>query len=385
MKIPLKYNLRSLLVRWVGTLMTAIGIGLTVAIFIVMSALVNGLDSTFVETGHENHLVVLRQGSLNESNSYFDRSLYDTVRLLDGIAHDSSGEPLASGEITVIINHPRLTGESSNVLIRGVSEMAFKLRPEVRITAGRKFREGVRELVVSESLSKRFKDMQLGKSIHIGRSDWRVVGLLQAGGTTYDSEIWADYEDVAQEWDRPIYSSIVIQAVDAQAAGRLKKRIEDDQRIHLQALDQKAYFKEQTVSSVGIKALGFFIAVIMGIGSCFAAMNMMYSAVIGRMKEVGTLRALGFKRRSILSSFLVESVILALMGGVLGCLMALPLHGLSTGTANFLSFSEVLFHFRITPAILLRGLAFAAIVGVLGGILPARRAAKIKLVEVLRD
>ncbi|RPJ56169.1 MAG: ABC transporter permease [Acidobacteria bacterium] len=385
MKIPLKYNLRSLLVRWVGTLMTAVGIGLTVAIFIVMNALVNGLDSTFVQTGHENHLVVIRQGSLNESNSYFDRGLYDTVRLLDGVARDSSGEPLASGEITVIINHPRLTGESSNVLIRGVSQMAFKLRPEVTVTGGRPFREGVRELIVSESLSKRFKDMQVGKSIHIGRSDWRVVGLFQAGGTAYDSEIWADYEDVAQEWDRPIYSSIVIKAVDARAVGSLKKRIEDDRRIHLQAFDQKEYFREQTVSSVGIKALGVFIAFVMGIGSCFAAMNMMYSAVLGRIKEVGTLRALGFKKRSILFSFLVESVILALIGGVLGCLMALPLHGLSTGTANFMSFSEVLFHFRITPTILLKGLAFAAIVGVLGGILPARRAARIKLVEVLRD
>ncbi len=385
MKIPLKYNLRSLLVRWVGTLMTALGIGLTVAIFIVMNALVNGLDSTFVQTGHENNLVVIRQGSLNESNSYFDRNLYDTVRLLDGIARDSSGEPLASGEITVIINHPRLTGESSNVLIRGVTEMGFKLRPEVKLTAGRMFRGGVRELLVSESLSRRFQNMQIGKSIHIARSDWHVVGLFEAEGTAYDSEVFAGYEDVAQEWDRPIYSSILIKAVDAQAAGRLKKRIEDDQRIHLQGLDQKEYFREQTISSVGIKALGFFIAVVMGIGSCFAAMNMMYSAVLGRIKEVGTLRALGFKRRSILSSFLIESVILALFGGVLGCLMALPLHGLSTGTANFMSFSEVLFHFRITPAILLRGLAFAAIVGVLGGILPARRAAKIKLVEVLRD
>jgi putative ABC transport system permease protein len=385
MKIPLKYNLRSLRVRWVGTLMTALGIGLTVAIFIVMNALVNGLDSTFVQTGHENNLIVLRQGSQNESNSYFDRNLYDTVRLLDGIAQDSAGEPLASGEITVIVNHPRLTGESSNVLIRGVTATGFKLRPEVKITAGRMFRGGVRELIVSESLSRRFKDMQLGKTIHIARSDWRVVGLFQAGGTAYDSEVFANYEDVAQEFDRPIYSSILIKAADAQAGSRLQKRIADDQRIHLQAIDQKEYFKAQTVSSLGIKALGFFIAVVMGIGSCFAAMNMMYSAVLGRIKEVGTLRALGFKRRSILSSFLVESVILALIGGVVGCLMALPLHGLSTGTANFMSFSEVLFHFRITPAILLRGLAFAAIVGVLGGILPARRAAKIKLVEVLRD
>jgi len=385
MKIPLRYNLRSLLVRWVGTLMTAIGIGLTVAIFIVMNALVNGLDSTFVQTGRENQLVIIRQGSLAETNSYFDRGLYETVRLLDGIAHDKSGQPLASGEITVIINHPRLTGESANVLIRGVSDMAFAVRPEVKITSGRKFRDGLRELVVSQSLANRFQNMQIGKTIHIGRSDWRVVGLMEAGGTAYDSEIWADYEDVAQEWDRPIYSSILVRANDAKAAESLTKRIKDDQRINLQALDQKTYFKDQMVSSIGIKALGFFIAVVMGIGSCFAAMNMMYSAVMGRMKEVGTLRALGFKRRSILSSFLVESVILALAGGILGCLMALPLHGLSTGTANFISFSEVLFHFRITPTILLKGLAFAAIVGVLGGILPARRAARIKLVEVLRD
>ncbi|HXK62723.1 MAG TPA: ABC transporter permease, partial [Acidobacteriota bacterium] len=242
MKIPLKYNLRSLLVRRVGALMTAIGIGLTVAIFIVMNALVNGLDSTFVQTGHDNHLVVLRQGALNETGSYFDRSIFDTIRLLDGVKRDPSGEPLASGEIVVIINHPRISGESANVMIRGVSEMAFRLRPEVQIVEGRRFRHGLRELIVSRSLSNRFQDMQVGKVIRIARSEWRVVGIFEAGGTAYDSEIWADYDDVAQEWDRPVYSSILLSAADPQAAERLKKRIKDDQRINLQAFDQKAYF-----------------------------------------------------------------------------------------------------------------------------------------------
>jgi putative ABC transport system permease protein len=374
-----------MLVRWVGTLMTALGIGLTVAVFIIMMALVNGLDSTFVETGHDNHLIVIRQGSQNEVNSYFDRDLFQTVRLLDGIARGANGEPLAAGEIVVIINHPRATGESANVMIRGTSKVGFDLRPEVKLIAGRRFRSGLRELIVSESLSKRFQNLELGKTIHIGRSDWSIVGVSQAGGTAYDSELWGSYDDIAQEWDRPLYSSIVLQAQDASAAGRIRTRIEDDRRIHLQAFDQKKYFKDQTSSSLGLKALGVFIAVVMGIGSCFAAMNMMYAAVIGRSKEVATLRALGFPRRSILASFLVESVLLALIGGVLGCLLALPAHGISTGTANFLTFSEVLFNFRITPKIAAAGLAFSAFVGVVGGFLPALRAARTKLLDVLRE
>ena len=270
-------------------------------------------------------------------------------------------------------------------MIRGTSKVGFDLRPEVKLIAGRRFRSGLRELIVSESLSKRFQNLELGKTIHIGRSDWSIVGVSQAGGTAYDSELWGSYDDIAQEWDRPLYSSIVLQAQDASAAGRIRTRIEDDRRIHLQAFDQKKYFKDQTSSSLGLKALGVFIAVVMVIGSCFAAMNMMYAAVIGRSKEVATLRALGFPRRSILASFLVESVLLALIGGVLGCLLALPAHGISTGTANFLTFSEVLFNFRITPKIAAAGLAFSAFVGVVGGFLPALRAARTKLLDVLRE
>ncbi|MDA2925539.1 ABC transporter permease, partial [Acidobacteria bacterium AH-259-L09] len=247
MKIPLKYNLRSLWVRRVGTLMTALGVGLTVAIVITMMALVNGLDSTFVETGHDNHLVVLRQGSLNETNSYFNLDLLEIMRFLPGVSTNAENEPLAAGEIVVIINHPRVTGESSNVMMRGTSEVGFELRPEVKITQGRKFRRGLREIMVSRPLSKRFQDMGLGDTIHIARSDWRVVGIFETDGTAYDSELWGDYNEIATEWNRPAYSSVLLKAEDAEAAEKLQQRIADDNRIQLEAIPQKEYFRGQTI------------------------------------------------------------------------------------------------------------------------------------------
>jgi putative ABC transport system permease protein len=383
-KIPLKYNLGSLWVRRVGTLMTALGIGLTVAIYITMQALVSGLDATFVETGHPNHLIVIREGSLNEVNSYFNRDLLGTIKLLPGIRQDESGEPRAAGELLVVINHPRVTGESSNLVVRGTTAMGLKLRPEMKLVAGQWYRRGLREVAVSQSIARRFQGMRLGDTFHMSRSDWKVVGVFDAGGTAYDSEIMTDVEDVAQDWDRPVYTSMLLEAQDAPAAKDLVQRVADDRRIHLQAIPQKKYFRDQAVSSVGIKALGGFIAIVMGIGSCFAAMNMMYATVLSRTKEVGTLRALGFSRWSILWSFLVESTLLALLGGFVGCLLALPLHGISTGTANFTTFSEVLFNFRITPKILGHGLIFASVVGILGGALPARRASQVTLMEALR-
>jgi putative ABC transport system permease protein len=227
--------------------------------------------------------------------------------------------------------------------------------------------------------------MRFEDTIHMSRSEWKVVGIFNAGGTAYDSEIWTDYEDVAQDWDRPIFSSILLKADNPGAAQAIVRRIADDRRIHLQAISQKEYYLSQTSSSIGIKALGTFIATLMGIGSCFAAMNMMYGAVMSRSREIGTLRALGFSRWSILTSFLLESVCLSLVGGIFGCLMALPLHGLSTATANFSTFSEIIFNFRITFIILLQGLFFAMMVGVLGGGLPARRASQISILQSMRE
>ncbi len=385
MKIPLRYNTGSLWARRTGTVMTVIGIGLTVSIFITMTALVAGLEATFVETGHDNQLIVIRQGSLNETNSYFSRSLFQVVRFLPGIVRDTHEEPLAVGEIVVNVNHMRFDGESSNIIMRGTSVQSLELRPEAKIVEGRMFRSGLREVVASRSLSQRFQNLTPGSTVHFGRSDWAVVGIFDAGGTAYDSEVWADYGAVAEDWDRPIYSSILLRVENETASDQVRKRIADDQRINLQALPQKTYFADQASTSLGVKLLGNFIATIMGIGACFAAMNMMYGSVMSRSREVATLRSIGFRRRHILASFLVESTVIGLLGGILGCLLALPVHGISGATANFGTFSEVFFHFRITPGILFRGMMFAVAVGALGGYLPARRAARIKLIDLLRE
>jgi putative ABC transport system permease protein len=384
-RIPLRYNTGSLWARRTGTAMTVFGIGLTVAIFITMTALVAGLEATFVDTGHQDQLIVIRQGSLNETNSYFGRDLFQIVRFLPGIAKGTNQEPLAVGEIVVNVNHTRIDGESSNLILRGTSAPSLELRPEAKFVEGRMFRSGLREIVASRALSQRFQNLTPGSTVHFGRSDWTVVGLFDAGGNAYDSEVWADYGAVAQDWDRPIYSSILLRTENAIAADQITKRIADDQRINLQALSQKKYFADQASTSMGIKLLGNFIAIVMGIGACFAAMNMMYGSVISRSREVATLRAIGFRRRSILASFLFESLLLGLLGGILGCLLALPMNGISAATANFETFSEVFFHFRLTPAILLQGVIFAIVVGILGGYLPARRAARMKLITVLRE
>ena len=385
MKIPLKYNIRSLWVRWPGTLMTALGIGLTVAIVVVMLAMIRGLDLTFLETGDPQNLVVIREGSMNEVNSFFARDLYDTVRFLPGVRRDADNEPMAVGELVTVINHPRRDGEDSNIMIRGTSEAGFRLRPEVVLVEGRVFTDGLREVIVSRSLSNRFAGLEVGDSVEIGNAEWRVVGLFDAAGGAYDSEIWAGYQDMAQVWQRPIYSSMLLRAESLEAVGPLSARISEDQRIQLNALAQPEYYAQQTISSVGLKALAVFITLILGIGACFAIMNMMYGAVMTRRQEVATLRALGFRRRSILGSFLMESAVLSLIGGALGCILGSLLNGYSAGTSNFASFSEVVFNFRITPEIIGMGMVFALVMGVIGGILPARRAATVRLIDVLRQ
>ncbi len=384
MKIPLRYNAGSLWIRRTGTAMAVLGIGMIVSIVVTMLALVHGLEATFVETGHDTDLVVIRQGAQNEVNGFFSRELLPVIRFLPGITRVDD-EPMVVGEIVVVVDQPKYDGESSNVTVRGTSDMGFLLRPEVRIDEGRRFRSGVREVIVSRSLSKRFRHMVPGDSVHLARSDWKVVGIFDTGGTAYDSEIWADYAQIAQEWDRPIYSSILLRAEGRSAMEDIRRRVSEDQRINLQAVAQKKYYADQTSSSRGIRALGYFVAVVLGIGATFAAMNMMYGAVMSRSREIATLRALGFRSRSILASFLLESIFLGLLGGAVGCLLALPINRVSTGTANFRTFSEVLFDFRVTPGTVFQGMVFAALVGALGGYLPARRAASIRLVNLMRE
>jgi putative ABC transport system permease protein len=268
--------------------------------------------------------------------------------------------------------------------VRGVSDKSLELRPKIKITEGRVFRPGLREVVVSRSISNRFRDARIGDAIHLGRVDWTVVGTFDAAQTAYDSEIWTNYNELAEEFERPIYSSILARAADAAALPRIKERIAGDRRIKLDAFGEREYFQTQTSSALPVQILGYLIGGIMAVGSCFAVMNTMYAATAYRTREIATLRVLGFKRRSILLSFMLESVLLAVCGGVLGCLLALPVHGISTGTANFNSFAEVAFQFRITPAVIGEGIVFAAFMGGIGGLLPARRAARLPIVRALR-
>ena len=385
MKIPLKYNLRSLRVRRFGTMMTAFGIGLNVAIIVVMLAMVNGLDATLVETGEPDSLICIREGSLNEVNSYFNRDKFDLVRFLPGVARDEDNQPIAAGEIIIGISRERKDGESSNLLLRGTSEVGFRLRPEFRIVEGRSFESGLRELIVSRSVAERFQNLTLGDTVELHGVEWPIVGLFETNGGAYDSEIWGGYDDIAQVWQRPIYSSILLK-VESETQGRsLIERLSDDERIQLNAVFQDEYFADQTFSSIGLKALIGFIAIVMGVGSCFAVMNMMYGSVMSRQQEVATLRALGFRSYSILGSFLTESAFLAFLGGIVGCALGSLFHGYSAGTSNFASFSEIVFNFRITPEIVGQAMIYAVLVGLLGGLLPARRAASVQLIDVLRE
>ena len=375
--IPVKYNVRSLVVRRVGTEMTILGVALTVAVFVSVLALVHGLQNTYNDTGNPLNLITIREGSQAETNSYFSREIKGIVETLDGVS-------TVSGEVIVLINHPRIDGSDANVIVRGVPVEALGLRPGMEIVEGRMFRPGVGEVIVSRSVSNRFENGTLGGRIRIGRVDWDIVGIFDAGRTAYDSEIWGSYNEVSGEFERPIYSSLLIRAADDASIPGLRQRIADDRRLHLDAFREIEYFRAQTSTAIPIQIIGTFIAIIMAIGSSFAVMNTMYAATAYRTREIATLRLLGFRRRSIMASFFLESLMLAIAGGVVGCVMALPVNGISTGTLNFASFSEVMFEFRITRELLIQGMIFAAIMGIAGGILPAQLAGRLPIVRALR-
>lgn len=377
MVIPLKYNLRSVLVRRVSTLMTVLSIALVVAVTIGVMALATGLETALVSSGDPLNILVRRRGADSELSSFVTRDAWQVLRYLPGVATHSNGEPVASADVVVVINLPkRGSDQGANVTIRGLSPMGMVLRPQIRLVEGRMFRAGLREVIVSRRLSERFQHTSLGDRLRFGKGEWTVVGLFDAGQTAFDSEIWTDVNQLASDYNRQFYSSVLLRAVDAAAARDIIARVENERRYNLMAEPETEYFREQTRAAGPIKAMGMFIAFILGIGACFAAMNTMYAAVTYRTREIATLRVLGFGKGSILLSFIVESVLLALVGGVVGCLLVLPINGVTTGTANWQTFSEIAFAFRVTPRLLLAGMVFATLIGLFGGFFPARQAAR---------
>jgi putative ABC transport system permease protein len=379
MAIPLKYNFRSLLVRRVSTLMTVLSIALVVAIFVGVMSLAGGLETALVSSGDPLNVLVQRRGADSEMNSYFARDVLQVVKYLPGVKTDAKNEPIASGEVVVIINLPKRgggEGENSNVTIRGLSPTGLAMRPQVRVIEGRMFQPGLREVIVSRRISERFQHTGLGDDLKFGKGLWKVIGIFEAGNTAFDSEIWADVNQLVSDFNRQAFSSVLLRANGPAAVQEIIKRVTDDRSFTLMAETELAYYEKQTQTAGPIKAMGMFIAIVMGIGACFAAMNTMYAAVTYRTQEIATLRVIGFKRRSILLSFMTESLLLALAGGAVGCLLTLPLNGITTGTANWRTFSEIAFAFHITPRLMMVGMIFAAIMGVFGGLFPAWRAAR---------
>jgi putative ABC transport system permease protein len=387
MAIPITYNTRNLRLRMGATVMTALGIALTVAIAILIMSLLSGLKQAFVSSGDPLNVLAMRQGADMELSSFIQHEKFNTVKFLPGVALDARGTPLVSGELVLALALPRRDGTGeANVNLRGMGPSGLELRPGVKLVEGRWFRQGQREVVVSRSIHDRFGAAQLGQQMQFGKGDWTVVGVFDAGGSAYESEIWADVHQMASDFTRVMgYSSVLLRATDAEAAAALTRRLSDDQRLTLKGLLETEYYAEQTRAGAPIQFVGTIVAIIMAIGSCFAAMNTMYAAVAYRSREIATLRTVGFSRPSILASFVLESVLLSLIGGLAGILLMLPFNGMTTGTQNQMTFSEIVFSMRMTPGVILTALAFAVAMGLIGGVAPAWQASRQDIVAALRD
>jgi putative ABC transport system permease protein len=387
MAIPISYNIRNLKLRRGATVMTALGIALTVTTAIFIMALLAGLKHAFTTTGDPLNVLVLRKGSQAElSAGGVSRETLQTLRNLPGVAKDDKGNPLVSGEIVLVMVLPRRDGTGEvNVTTRFLSPTGIQMRPEVKLAQGRWFTPGQREVVVSKSISERFANASMGDEVRIGKGPWKVVGVFDPGATAHGSEIWGDVNQLATDFDRTVFSSVLLRATDPVAADALKNRVNDDQRLKLSGMLEREYYANQTKSGAPIQFVGTLVAIIMAIGSCFAAMNTMYAAVAYRAREIATLRILGFAKSSILTSFVLESVLLSLLGAAVGILLMLPFNGMTTGTQNVVTFSEAVFSLRMTPGVVLAAVLFAVFMGLFGGMPPAWHAARGDIVGALRD
>lgn len=387
MAIPIKYNIRNMKLRKGLTVMTALGIALTVTTAVFIMALLAGLQKAFKSTGNPLNVLVLRKGSTSELTGPFAQENFQTLKTLPGIAKDKNGDPLVSGEITVVIVVPRKDGSGeANVTVRGLMQDGLELRSTVKLAQGRWFTPGQREVVVSNSIRKRFIHASVGDSLEFGKGSWKVVGVFDSGGMAYESEIWGDVNQMTSDFDRQgVYSSAYLRATDPVAAEALKHRVSDDQRLKLDSMLEPEYYATQTKSGAVIQFIGWLVAAIMAVGSSFAAMNTMYAAVAYRSREIATLRVIGFSRPSILTSFVLEALLLSFLGAIVGIILMLPFNGMTTGTQNQVTFSEVVFGLQMTPGVVTAAIVFALLMGLFGGIFPAWHASRREILAALRD
>ncbi len=385
MAIPLKYNIRHVMRRWKTTAMTVFAVGLVVAMFVCVLALANGLSQAFVVSGDPSNVLLMRKGSTAETNSTVNREDYYDAKFLPGVARGADGEPQIAVETANIASMAKASGGSSNAVFRGVGPTSLSMRKNIRLVEGRMVTPGLNELMVGSSATTRFKNARIGDTIKLVKSEWKIVGRFDASKSAFDSEFWGDVEQLNREFDRTVYSSMLIRAESPELVPTIIQTVETDQRLaSLKAQTEISYYEEQTKSSMPIQFLGMMISVIMAVGAVFAAMNAMYASVSSRSTEIATLRVLGFSRRSILLSFSIESLVIGMLGGIVGGILAMPINGVSTGTANFVTFSEVAFAFRVTPGLIASGIIFASLIGVVGGFLPALQASRLPIIDGLK-
>jgi ABC-type antimicrobial peptide transport system permease subunit len=384
--IPLSYVLRNLAARRLTTLLTAGGMALVVYVFATVLMLAAGLRATLVATGQPDNVVVIRRSAQTEVQSGIDRLQAGIVESLPDIATGSRGTRLVSREPVVLINLPkRETGKPSNVTIRGVTEAGIELRPQVRLVEGRMFRPGTAEVVTGRAIAEGFRGAGVGETLRFASRDWTVVGVFDAGRTGFDSEIWGDAEQLLQAFRRGAYSSLIFRLADPGRFDAVKREIETDPRLTLEAKREARFYADQSETLARfISILGTSISVIFSIGAVIGAMITMYASVASRTAEIGTLRALGFSRGSVLAAFLVEALALGLLGGVLGLVAASFMQAITISTTNFQTFAELAFAFTLTPQIVLASLGFSIAMGFVGGFLPAARAARLSIVDALR-
>ncbi len=387
MKIPIIYNLRSLKQRPASTITTALGMALVVAVFIAMMALANGFMAALVGTGSADNVIVLRKGATQEMNSGIARQAASVITGLPFVATGPDNLPLVSPETFVVVPLERRNNAGmANVVVRGVSPRAFDVRKGISISEGRVFRSGAREVVVGKAFANRFPHSGVGETIKFADTDWIVVGHFSASGSSFESEIWGENEQMMPVFRGEIFQSVTFRMKDAGSFDGIKETLGGDSRLQVDAFRESSFYAEQsTMLATILKFIAIFLSVIMAVGAVFGAVNTMYAAVAARAPEIGVLLTLGFRPRSVMGSFLLEAVFIAALGGALGCLIALPINGLVTSTTNWASFSEVGFAFRVTPALLVNGMIFAVTMGIIGGLMPARAAAKQHVVDALRQ
>lgn len=388
MKIPLIYNARSMLQRPLSTAFTALGIGLVVAVFIGMLALANGFRAALTRTGSAHNVLIMRRGADSELASGISRETASILMASPHVGIGADGRPQASPELYVLIPLMRPGYDSNavaNVVVRGVSAAAWQVRSNVRVTTGRKPSSGASEICIGKKLTGRFAHTGVGESLRFAGRDWSVVCHFAAGGSAFESEIWGENEQLMPVFRRPVFQSVTFRLTDPAAFPEVERALEGDQRLTVDVHREDEFYaaQSQLLGSI-LRILAYLITTIMAVGAVFGAVNTMYAAVAARAPEIAVLLTLGFRPRSVLASFLAESALIALVGGVIGGLLALPINGIVTSTTNWASFSEIAFSFRVTPGLLLSGLVFAVVMGVVGGFFPARRASKVPVVQAIR-